>query len=68
MNIPEAFGHGTVLLAQALAASDGHADAAALKPACSISDGAYVQAVVDAMLQSSDAGGAGTTVGAPSKL
>merc|ERR1712232_627832 len=51
MNVPEAFAHGTFLLAQALAASNGGADAAALKLACTVAEGAYVQAVVDALWQ-----------------
>lgn len=68
MNIPDAFGHGTVLLAKALAASEGRADASSLAPACSVVEGAYVQSVIDAMWQSSDAAGAEVSVGQAAKL
>eukprot|EP00747_Dinoflagellata_sp_TGD_P070335 gnl/TRDRNA2_/TRDRNA2_156550_c0_seq1.p1 gnl/TRDRNA2_/TRDRNA2_156550_c0~~gnl/TRDRNA2_/TRDRNA2_156550_c0_seq1.p1 ORF type:complete len:358 (-),score=81.15 gnl/TRDRNA2_/TRDRNA2_156550_c0_seq1:106-1179(-) len=56
MSAPDAFAHGTFLIAKALATSEGSPSSPTLAPACQVADGAYVQSVVDAMLKSSDAG------------
>ena len=62
MAAPDAFVHGTFALAAALqVADDGDGDAtssAALRVGCTLEEGAYVVAVMDAMRASSDAGGA----------
>jgi len=57
-NAPDAFMQGTLALAEALVASGGSPSSPALAPACLVSDGMYVQGVIDAMLRSSDSGSA----------
>lgn len=68
MNAPDAFAHGTLLIAKALAASGGSPSSPSLAPACQIADGAYVQSVIDAMLKSSDAGSLEIVGSATSRL